>query len=71
MSVHLSLEHGANVRIRYTRAEAAHMLSISLRQLDTLRERREIVGRRDGKQVFFDHDELFSYAKSRTPEGVE
>ncbi|WP_029931032.1 DNA-binding protein [Nocardia otitidiscaviarum] len=70
MSVHLGVEHGAKVRIRYTRAEAAHMLSISLRQLDTLRERRAIIGRRDGKQVFFDHDELLSYAKSCTPEGA-
>lgn len=55
-------------RIRYTRTEAAHALSISVRKLDYLREQGEIIARRDGKQVYFDHSELESYAKSRPAE---
>lgn len=56
-------------RVRYSRAEAAQALCISPRQLDRLRERGEIVGRVDGGRIFFDHDELVSYAKSRPAEG--
>lgn len=55
-------------RIRYTRAAAAEQLSISLRQLDRLRESGQIVGRRDGSHTYFDDDELRSYAKSCPPE---
>lgn len=56
-------------RIRYTKAEAAHVLSISQSTLDRLRADGKIIGRRDGGRVFFDHDELQSYAKSCPPEG--
>lgn len=60
----------ARTRIRYTRAEAAEQLAISVRQLDYLRADGKIIGRVDGKNVFFDHDELLSYAKSCTAEGA-
>ncbi|MBF6189509.1 hypothetical protein [Nocardia farcinica] len=52
-------------RVRYSRTEAAQALCISPRQLDRLRERGDIIGRADGGRIFFDHDELVSYAKSR------
>ncbi|WP_159850233.1 helix-turn-helix domain-containing protein [Nocardia sp. CY41] len=55
-------------RIRYGKGEAAQMLSISPRQLDRLRERGAIIARIDGGRVFFDHDELVSYAKSQPAE---
>jgi len=58
-------------RIRYSRTEAAQQLSIGLRKLDYLRAQGKIIGRVDGGQVFFDHDELVSYAKSCPPEGDE
>lgn len=56
-------------RIRYTKSEAAQLLSISERALDRLREAGKIIGRLDGRNVYFDHDELVSYAKSRPAEG--
>ena len=56
-------------RIRYTRAEAAQQLSLSLRQLDYLRSAGKLIGRVDGKFIYFDHDELVSYAKSCPAEG--
>ncbi|NEW42769.1 helix-turn-helix domain-containing protein [Nocardia cyriacigeorgica] len=58
-------------RIRYTKAEAAEQLSISVRSLDRLRERGEIVARVDGGRIYFDHTELESYAKSCPAEGDE
>ncbi len=61
----------AKGRIRYTRSEAAQMLSISLRKLDYLRTAGKIIGRLDNGHVFFDDDELRSYAKSCPPEGTE
>lgn len=61
----------AKGRIRYTRTEAAEQLSISLRKLDYLRAEGKIIGRIDNGHVFFDDDELRSYAKSCPPEGVE
>lgn len=57
------------LRIRYTKAEAAHVLSISQSTLDRLRAEGKIIARRDGGRVFFDHAELESYAKSCPPEG--
>ncbi|SNY84326.1 Helix-turn-helix domain-containing protein [Nocardia amikacinitolerans] len=57
-------------RIRYGKAEAAALLAISPRQLDRLRERGEIIARVDGGRVFFDHDELESYAKTRPVEAA-
>lgn len=60
-----------SVRIRYTKSDAAQMLSISTRKLDYLRAEGKIIGRIDGGRVFFDHDELVSYAKSCAPEGDE
>lgn len=59
----------ATTRIRYSKAEAAEQLSISVRTLDKLRADGKIIGRVDGGRVFFDHSELESYAKSRRPEG--
>ncbi|MEU6580623.1 helix-turn-helix domain-containing protein [Nocardia sp. NPDC046763] len=59
------------MRIRYTKADAAQMLSISISTLDRLRMAGKIIGRVDGGRVFFDHDELVSYSKSCTPEGDE
>lgn len=56
-------------RIRYTRDEAALQLSVSLRRLDYLRKNGEIIGRLDGKKVYFDHSELESYARSCPAEG--
>lgn len=53
------------VRIRYTKAEAAEQLSISVRHLDELRQAGLINARIDGSRVYFDHSELVSYAKSR------
>jgi hypothetical protein len=58
-------------RIRYTKAEAAEQLSISVRSLDRLRERGEIIARVDGGRIYFDHSELESYAKSCPAEGDE
>jgi hypothetical protein len=58
-------------RIRYTKAEAAEQLSISVRSLDRLRERGEIIARVDGGRIYFDHTELESYAKSCPAEGDE
>ncbi|MGW3545858.1 helix-turn-helix domain-containing protein [Nocardia niigatensis] len=55
-------------RIRYSKTEAAQMLSISVRTFDRLRAAGKIIGRQDGGRVFFDHDELVSYAKSCEPE---
>lgn len=55
-------------RIRYNRASAAEQLDISLRQLDYLRKTGELTGRRDGGSVYFDHEELVSYARSRPSE---
>ncbi|MEU1526378.1 helix-turn-helix domain-containing protein [Nocardia rhamnosiphila] len=52
-------------RIRYGKAEAAQMLSISTRQLDRLRENGSIIARVDGGRIFFDAAELESYALSR------
>ncbi|WP_405490366.1 helix-turn-helix domain-containing protein [Nocardia sp. NBC_00511] len=60
-----------SARIRYTKADAAQMLSISVRKLDYLRAEGKIVGRLDGGHIFFDHDELESYAKSCPAEGDE
>jgi hypothetical protein len=57
------------IRIRYTKAEAAQMLSISERSLDRLRADGKIIGRHDGGRIYFDHGELASYALSCTPEG--
>ena len=57
-------------RIRYTKAEAAQQLSISERKLDELRQAGLIVARKDGSRVYFDHDELVSYAKSCQAEGA-
>lgn len=51
-------------RIRYPKRMAAEMLSISERTLDRLRESGKIIARTDGGRVFFDHDELVSYARS-------
>ncbi|NEW33787.1 helix-turn-helix domain-containing protein [Nocardia cyriacigeorgica] len=51
-------------RIRYTKAEAAYQLSISVRTIDRLREEGKLIGRRDGSRIYFDHSELVSYAKS-------
>ncbi|MEU9516824.1 helix-turn-helix domain-containing protein [Micromonospora sp. NPDC048169] len=59
----------ARARIRYTKAEAAEQLSISIRALDRLRERGEITARVDGGRIYFDHAELESYARSRPSEG--
>lgn len=61
----------AKTRIRYTQSEAAQMLSISVRKLQYLRTEGKICGRIDGGHVYFDHDELWSYAKSCPPEGTE
>jgi hypothetical protein len=58
-------------RIRYTRAQAAEQLSISPRTLDRIRERGDIIGRIDNGHVYFDHDELASYARSCRAEGNE
>jgi hypothetical protein len=58
-------------RIRYTKAEAAQQLSISERTLDRIRERGDIIARVDGGRIFFDHNELVSYANSRPAEGEE
>ena len=55
---------GARQRIRYSRHEAAEQLSISIRKLDYLRAERKIIGRTDGGSVYFDHEELVSYARS-------
>lgn len=54
-------------RIRYTKEDAARQLSISVRQLERIRLAGKIIGRQDGGRVFFDHDELRSYALSCTP----
>ncbi|TLF72876.1 helix-turn-helix domain-containing protein [Nocardia cyriacigeorgica] len=51
-------------RIRYTKAEAAYQLSISVRTIDRLREEGKLIARRDGSRIYFDHSELESYAKS-------
>lgn len=59
------------IRIRYTKTEAAEQLSISVRSLDRLRERGEIIARVDGGRIYFDHSELESYAKSCPAEGDE
>ncbi|MBF6515577.1 helix-turn-helix domain-containing protein [Nocardia cyriacigeorgica] len=59
------------IRIRYTKAEAAEQLSISVRALDRLRERGEIIARVDGGRIYIDHSELESYAKSCPAEGDE
>lgn len=59
------------VRIRYSKEDAAQMLSISTRTFDRLRASGQIIGRRDGGRVFFDHAELESYAQSRPAEGDE
>ncbi len=61
----------AKGRIRYSKAEAAEQLSISVRTLDKLRERGELIGRQDGGRIFFDRSELESYAKSRPPVGCD
>lgn len=53
-----------NPRIRYSRKDAAEMLSVSLRKFDQLRSEGKLVGRRDGGQILFNHDELVSYANS-------
>ncbi|AHH22126.1 hypothetical protein NONO_c73700 [Nocardia nova SH22a] len=52
-------------RIRCKRKEAAILLAISESTLDRLRAAGEIVARLDGGCVFYDYDELVSYAKSR------
>ncbi len=65
----LSGAEGGAPRIRYSRSEAARQLSISERTLDKLREEGKLIGRVDGRRVFFDRDELVSYAKSCRPEG--
>ena len=59
-----------NTRIRYSRAEAAAALSISPRKLDRLREAGAIVARVDGGRIYFDHDELVSYAQAQPVEGA-
>jgi hypothetical protein len=58
-------------RIRYNRASAAEQLNISLRQLDYLRSTGKLIGRKDGGSVYFDHEELTSYARSCPSEGGE
>jgi len=60
-----------NQRLRYTKAEAAEQLSISVRTLDKLRERGELIGRVDGGRIFFDRSELESYARSRPAAGSD
>lgn len=55
-------------RIRYPKAEAARQLGISPRQIDRLRQQGAIIARIDGGRIFFDHDELLSYARSRPAE---
>lgn len=57
------------MRIRYSREGAAEQLSISKSQVDRLRAAGKLVGRVDGGRVFFDRDELVSYAKSCPCEG--
>ncbi len=61
----------AKTRIRYSKAEAAEQLGISVRTLDKLRADGKIVGRLDGGRVFFDHEHLLGYARSCAPEGTE
>ncbi|MGW4119857.1 helix-turn-helix domain-containing protein [Nocardia sp. NPDC004711] len=60
----------SRTRIRYAKAEAAQMLSISISTFDRLRRAGKIIGRQDGGRVFFDHTELESYARSCPAEGA-
>ncbi|MFE3698619.1 helix-turn-helix domain-containing protein [Nocardia tengchongensis] len=55
-------------RVRYSKADAAYMLSMSVRTLDRLRRSGKIVGRRDGGRIYFDRTELESYSRSCPPE---
>jgi hypothetical protein len=48
----------------YSRREAAHQLSISIRSLDYLIATREIAVRRNGKRILVPHGELVRYARA-------
>jgi excisionase family DNA binding protein len=63
-----------HVKLRYTKKEAAQMLSISLRMLDYSIQAGEISVRRDGTKVLITHQELQRYARrdhSGRPRGKE
>lgn len=62
--------YAADDQIRYTKAQAAEKLGISVRKLDELRTDGKIIGRLDGARVYFDRSELVSYAKSCPAEGA-
>ena len=51
-------------KLRFTREEAAILLSMSLRQLDYRISNQEIATKRDGKRVYITVAELRRYAQS-------
>ena len=53
-----------------SRKQAASLLSISLRALDYLIERREIRTRRIGKRVLISYDEIKRFARSDHPDPI-
>ncbi len=52
-----------NEKILYTRNEAAQLLSISLRTLDGLQQRKEIQTRRVGRRVLIHRNELEKFCR--------
>jgi hypothetical protein len=55
--------HNNEPRLLYDRKEAARQLSISIRSLDYLLQRRQFQTRRIGKKVLIPHAELIKYAR--------
>jgi hypothetical protein len=55
--------HETEPRLLYDRKAAARMLSISIRSLDYLLQRREFRTRRIGKKVLIPHGELIRYSR--------
>ena len=56
-----------STRLRYTKAEAAHLLSISVSSLNVLIQRGELRVKRQGRRVFIHVNEIEAYAKRDTP----
>lgn len=58
------------MKLLYTRKEAAHALGVSLRTIDHLTRRGSLSTRRIGSKTLIPHDVLRKYAASDHPEAV-
>jgi excisionase family DNA binding protein len=58
-----STEPRMQLKLMYTKAEAAEMLSLSLRTIDNLIGNKELVVRRTGKRVLIPYQSLMQFTR--------